>query len=282
MPRSRSGLYLPKDEPDSRQRRIRAVVGRRVTRALEGDTTELLRFLNFHSPRYDRSELIERHRAHGSLSDKAAEEWASWQSVAAMRDLARGIVAAKGDKRSLELRRTFCDSLGWLLDSGPTVLAEYPVVLWTAEQNRRIHEVTRILAPRLLVALWEANSDTQQRLRECRYPECRRPWFVDPSRGRPKLYCRPAHSVRTSERAGPIRAAILKYLRRQRRGTWVSRQQIETAIGPVDVAIYVALALQALVAERHLQLRAVPAGPEETPDVEGHVVLGDTSQYRLA
>jgi hypothetical protein len=260
-------------------RSIIAKVRERARQALRGNASELVRLLNFRAPTWGHSAcLVEEHRSAGSLPDEWVDEWVIWLSVTAMREIAEALVAARGDKRSLGIRNTFCECLGRLLSSRSVFLGGYPVMLWSQDQRERIAEQSRLLAPRLLVALWDADPRTLRRLRQCRYPECPRPWFADSSRGRPRRYCCQSHRTRTSERLSPAKKTVLRLIPK---GRWVSLHVLEVTAGAVPHP-YLSMALTALCSEGRLKRRSVAAdsrGHREIT-VNGEVIVGLIAQYR--
>jgi len=256
-----------------------------VAKARSGDAKELCRWMNWQPRAFAHtSELTERHRQNGTLPDDAARDFAIWVAVGCMRNLAVEIIGEYGEK-SLALRRHLCTALEVLLGSGPIHLAGYDDSLWSEAQLQKMRAVMRELALRLLLALWDASPQTLRRLRRCRYPNCRAPWFIDESTRRPCHYCKRSHRVRTAEDCAPLRKAVLEVLKRGQQNRWITDEKLEQLVGPSDPYLF-STAMQGLVAEGKVKFREVRPPPEKSRKVNtgpvDPLVALEVTQYRLA
>ena len=69
----------------------------RVSEALGGGAREICRWLNWQPHTFGHSsELIERHRQHGTLPDDVALDFVRWVAVGTMRNLAEAILGTRG------------------------------------------------------------------------------------------------------------------------------------------------------------------------------------------
>ena len=281
------------EDRDIRQRRIDARLRARISKALGGNTKELVRLLNWEPHLFGHTaELIEWHRAHGALSDQAAQEFAIWVAVGEMRNLAEDIIRVEGIKNPT-LRKSFCMAIRVLMDSGLLAIGGYDYPLWTQPQVERMNAIKQELAPRLIVALWDASDETLRRLRRCRFPKCKRPWFVDDAKRRPRSHCKASHRVRTAEACAPLKEQILEVLKTTR-GGWITRSDLEGRVKPDDTYFF-ATALEALAHDKAIDMKMIrldsprrhadkPARSTSRPrvhPVEEFVSL-EVTQYRLA